>query len=162
MNTVPLATFNELEPAQKLRDRLQRAGIPAIINDESKLERFWFMSEPLASIHLEVPQPKYLEARRLVEEWDKSEGVLHSAVRCPECASSRVEFPQMTRKFSTPALGSVLMALRVVKREFYCLDCHYTWPLSVALKPKLDVLGWPSDSKLWHPENQNQPKRQRA
>jgi hypothetical protein len=160
MNTVPLATFNELEPAQKLRDRLQQAGIQATINDESKIERFWFMSEPLAAIHLEVPQPKYLEARRLTEEWDKADGALRSTVRCPECESSRVEFPQITRKFITPALGSVLMSLRLIKREFYCLDCHYTWPTVVALKPKLDVLGWPSDSKLWHPENQ--VKRQRA
>jgi len=160
MNNVPLATFNELEPAQKLRERLQQAGIPANINDESKVERFWFMSEPLASIHIEVPQPKYLEARKLIENWNQADGALHSAVRCPECESSRVEFPQITRKFITPALGGLLMAMRMIKREFYCLDCHYTWPLSVALKPRLDVLGWPSDSKLWHPENQ--AKRQRA
>jgi hypothetical protein len=159
MTTVPLATFNELEPAQKLQGRLQQAGIPATIHDESKVERFGFMSEPLASIHLEVPQPKYLAARKLVEDWDKADGALHSAVRCPECESSRVEFPQMTRKFITPALGSLLMALRLIKRQFYCLDCHYTWPLAVPLKPKLDVLGWPTDSKLWHPENQSKGQR---
>lgn len=64
MKTVPVATFNELEPARQLQAKLQQAGIAAIIHDGSKLERYWFMSAPLAAIHLEIPQPRYLEARR--------------------------------------------------------------------------------------------------
>ena len=57
MKTVPLATFNDQSQARLLQSRLAEAGVPAIIHDESKLERFWFMSEPLAAVHVEVEQP---------------------------------------------------------------------------------------------------------
>jgi len=57
-----VATFNALSPALVLCQQLQEAGINAVIHDESVLERFWFMSEPLAAIHVEVRQPDYLPA----------------------------------------------------------------------------------------------------
>ena len=152
MNNVPLATFNESEAARPLHERLQKAGIPAFIHDESRLQRFWFMSVPLAAIHVQVPQSRYLEARQRVEEWDHTDGILREAVRCPDCYSSRVEFPQLTRKFVTPGLGTLLFLLRIIPREFYCFDCHHTWPLAEPVAPELDILGWPVTSRLWHPE----------
>ena len=152
MKTIPLVTFNELEPAVLLQKRLQQAGVPAIIHDESKLERFWFMSTPFAAIHIEVPQPQYLRARQLLLEWDKADNALHSAVRCPECQSSRVEFPALTRKFVTPVLMRLFTSLHVMPEEFYCLDCHYTWPTVTPIQPKLDILNWPIDSHMGDPK----------
>jgi len=152
MNTVPLATFNELEPAQHLKQRLDQAGIPAAINDESRLERLWFISKPIAAIHVVVAQPEYLRAHRLVAEWDNAEGVLKNAMHCPNCGSTRVEFPQMPRKFMSPRLLGFLLALRVVPKEFYCLDCHHTCPTVEKLEPVRDPLGWSYESKHWHPE----------
>jgi hypothetical protein len=153
MKTIPIATFNELAPAEQLRVQFNQSGVNAVIHDESKLERFWFMSEPLAAIHVEVPQPDYLKARRLMSEWEKSGDLLKTAVRCPDCQSSRVEFPQVTRKFATPALFQMLlMALHVMPREYYCQDCHFTWPKVATVEPELDILGWPMNSKFWHPE----------
>jgi hypothetical protein len=152
MKTIPVATFNEAGPAQQLRDRFVEAGLPASIRDESRLERFWFMSEPLAALHVEVDQPNYLTARRLMEDWEEFGGVMREAVRCPACRSSRVEFPQITRKFVTPVVTVLLMLMRAIPREFYCLDCHFTWPKEKRVEPELDILGWPRDSKLWHPD----------
>jgi hypothetical protein len=159
MKTVLLATFHELESARQLRGRLQQAGIQSVIHDESKLERFWFMSEPLAAFHLEVGRQDFAKARRLMEDWHESDGILQGAVRCPECNSARVEFPQVPRKFITPGLGSLLLALKILPREFYCFDCQYTWPLAVPVTRKRDILGWPYDSRLWHPEQARGPKR---
>ena len=159
MNTVPLATFNELEPARRLQERLQQSAIMATIRDESKLERFWFMSEPFAAIHVEVAQPDYLKARQLIGQWDKAEAVMKEALPCPECQSTRLEYPQLTRKFVTPTLGSLLMALRLARREFYCLDCHYTWPTVDRLEPERDALGWSYESKHWHPEAGGRTRR---
>jgi hypothetical protein len=158
MNTMLLATFHELEPAQILQQRFQQAGISAIIKDESRIQRIWFMSEPLAAIHVEVPTDQYLDALALMKLLDTDHGILRSAVRCPECHSSRIEFPQLTRKFATPGLIGLLMAARIVRREFYCLECHFTWPLVVQLARKLDKFGWPYDSRLWHPENFHRQK----
>jgi hypothetical protein len=33
----------------------------------------------------------------------------------------------MTRKFLTPALVGLLCAMKIIPKEFYCQDCHYTW-----------------------------------
>lgn len=46
----------------------------------------------------------------------------------------------------------VFMAMRILPRKFYCFDCHYTWPTVTWLYRKRDILGWPLDSRLWHPE----------
>jgi hypothetical protein len=148
MKTVPVATFNDLESARRLQQRLQQAEIPATIHDESKLERFWFMTLPLASIHIEVPQPQYLQARRTIEAWDKEDGALQSAVRCPDCRSSRVEFPQLPRKFVMPIVFRAFMALNVIPKQFYCLDCHFTWPASARVEPDLDILGFRRNSRF--------------
>lgn len=154
MNTIPLVTFHDLKPALQLRERLQAADIEAKINDESMMEKYWFMSEPLAAVHLEVPEVDYDKAAGMLKEMTKAEGLISGAVQCPECDSTRVEYPQFSRKFFTPRLGSVLLALRFLPRAFYCLDCHYTWPTAEVIEPKRDILGWRCDSKLWHPESQ--------
>ena len=153
MKTLSVATFNDRAPAEELRTQFCQAGVNAILHDESRLERFWFMSEPLAAIHVEVPQPDYLRARQLMNEWEMANELMKTAVRCPECQSACVMFPQITRKFLTPALCQMLLtALHVTPREYYCLDCHFTWPKVPRKAREFDVLGFPMDSKFWHPE----------
>lgn len=129
------------------------------MHDESKIERFLFMSEPLAAIHVEVQPQDYVTARHLVEEWDRTEDSRTQAVHCPQCGSTRVEFPQMTRKFVTTALWMVLAVVRLVPREYYCQDCHYTWPKTEPREPERDALEFPYDSKVMHPER-NHPKKE--
>lgn len=159
MKTLPVATFNERAPAEQLRAQFSRVGLSAVLHDESKLERFWFMSEPLAAIHVEVPQADYLRARRLLGEWETTSELLKPAVRCPECQSSRVEFPQSTRKFITPALCVIMLnALHITSREYYCLDCHFTWS-KVSPEPAGPGLqGSPLDAKFWP---SSRPKQQK-
>jgi hypothetical protein len=152
MNTVLIASFNEAGPAEILKERLAQAGHPAVVNNESKLERFGFLSTPRAAFHVEVRREDFLPARQCVEKWDREEGILSRAVRCPECRSARVEYPQATRKFVTPALVGLLLAMRLVPREFYCVDCQFTWPEKKREEPERDILGWPTRSKFWHPE----------
>lgn len=152
MKRVPVATFNELAPARRLQQRLAQAGFASFLRDESKLERLWFLSEPLAAIHVEVPQPDYLAARQVIQQWDATDGVLSEAVRCPDCGSARVEYPQITRKFLTPVVEALLMAVHGLPRKFYCLDCQFTWSPRPPVEPERDLLGWPRHSRLWHPE----------
>lgn len=154
MKTVPLATFNARAPAHDLQQRLRAAGFQAVIEDESKLERFWFMSEPLAAIHVRVNKADYLAAQRWLDQLNTADATLTQAVRCPECGSRRVEFPQITRKFFMPIAEAVLMALHLLPRKFYCPDCYCTWPKQPPAEPEpeRDELGWPRQSGLWHPE----------
>lgn len=152
MKRVPVATFNELAPARRLQQRLAQAGFASFLRDESRLERLWFLSEPLAAFHVEVLPPDYLAVRQAIRQWDAADGVLSQAVRCPDCGSARVEYPQITRKFLTPVVEALLMAVHWLPREFYCLDCQFTWPARPRVEPERDLLGWPRHSRLWHPE----------
>ena len=129
MNRIPIALFNSRSRAEPLRQRLVEHGIAAEIHDELRLEKFWFVSRPSAGARLEVPAAECERACHLLLEWDGSEGILRSAIRCPECRSLRVEYPQCTRKSMTPNLVMGLLAtLGRLEKEYYCQDCHFTWP----------------------------------
>ena len=44
MHPITVLTFNEVEHAQPLKERLEQAGIPAQIHDDRKLEKYYFVS----------------------------------------------------------------------------------------------------------------------
>jgi len=125
---VTIATFNEPAKAKNLKARFQQAGLHADVHNESHLQQVAFMSRPQANVKVMVEDSDFEKAQSLMVEWEASDPDIAAAViRCPQCGSSRIEYPQMTRKFLTPALVAVLCALKIVPKEFYCEDCHYTW-----------------------------------
>jgi hypothetical protein len=150
MEWLTVATFNELEQAEPLRRRLQEAGFTAEIHDERNLQKWYFLAPALAGIRLRVPKERHAEARRLVQEWHTREGVLRDAIICPECGSSRIEFPQFSRHFLWGGIAAVFAALGCFERKFFCKDCNYTWPAKVKVVPKTDVLGWPEEHPQHH------------
>jgi hypothetical protein len=129
MNRMPVALFNGRATAEPLHKRLVESGIRAELHDELRLEKFWFVSRLAAGVRVEVPAEQFPEAHRHLVDWDVAEGVLREAIRCPECKSLRVDYPQFTRKFLIPNLAMGLMAaIGAVEKEYYCEDCHFTWP----------------------------------
>ena len=135
MRTITVATFNQPEHAELLRRRFQSVGIQAVVHDQSKLEKMWFVSQPIAGVRLDVPEKDFETALQQLKVWDETEHVLRDAVRCPECKSSRIEYPQFTRKFLMPNLIGIVSALGFVEKEYYCQDCQYTWPSKENNKP---------------------------
>jgi predicted RNA-binding Zn-ribbon protein involved in translation (DUF1610 family) len=126
---VTIATFNEQAKAKHLRERLEKAGVPADIIGEGAMQRVAFMSKPQANVKVKVEESDFEKAQKLMLEWEAADPEIGAAMRCPQCGSAEIEFPQLTRKFLTPALASILFALKVFPKEFYCQSCHYTWPL---------------------------------
>lgn len=125
---VTIATFHEPAKARELKERLQKSGLRADIHNEGHLQRVAFMSKPQANVKLQVEDEDFDRAQNLMVEWQQSDPAIGAAmVRCPQCNSSNIEYPQMTRKAIVPGLMVVLYAMRVLPKEFYCQDCHYTW-----------------------------------
>jgi predicted Zn-ribbon and HTH transcriptional regulator len=124
---VTIATFNEPAKAKHLKDRLEQAGLKADVHNEKHLQAVAFMSKPEANMKVTVDEKDFEAAQRLLVEWEATDPDIGSAIRCPQCGSSRIEYPQLTRKFITPALASILFALKIFPKEFYCQDCHFTW-----------------------------------
>ncbi len=143
MGPVTVLTFNELEEALPLKQRLEQSGICAEIQDEHGVQKLWFMSHPLASVHVKVREADKQQAIQLLKEWDAREGILRDAIHCPECGSPRVQFPQFTRRIAAAWVGALLCALGIMQRKFYCTDCHFTWPVAVKLREPTGLLGWP-------------------
>jgi len=138
---VTIATFNEPAKAKYLKERFQRAGLKADIHNEGHLQQVAFMSRPQANVKVQVDDDDFERAQSLMVEWESSDPDIASAIiRCPQCGSSRIEYPQLTRKAITPAMASVLFALKIFPKEFYCEDCHFTW--SNEDQPML--------ARLWH------------
>jgi len=141
-----VATFNDERPARFLHDRFEQAGIAAKLKDDFFLQRFIFFVKPAATKKVYVDINQFDRARGLLREWDRNEHMLDDAIRCPECRSARVEYPQYTRKFVTPLIIEWLISFGAEK-NYYCMDCHFTWPNDRKAQPDLDVLGFPkSDS----------------
>ncbi len=126
---VTIATFNEQTKAKHLREKLEKAGVHADIIGEGAIQRVAFMSKPQANVKVKVEEAAFEKVQKLMREWEATDAEIGSALRCPQCGSAEIEFPQMTRKFLTPAIASILFALKVFPKEFYCQSCHFTWPL---------------------------------
>ncbi|HSU54074.1 MAG TPA: hypothetical protein VLT36_08465, partial [Candidatus Dormibacteraeota bacterium] len=78
---------------------------------------------------LEVPAEQFERAENLLLQWDSTEGACSEAIRCPECRSLRIQYPQFTRKsLMTNFFLGMAAELHLIDREFYCEDCHFTWP----------------------------------
>ena len=133
-----IATFDEPADAEALKTVLKNGGVEAWVQDERRLQRFWFATHPQAGIHVRVPAPLLGRADECLKSNPGAALVLQQAVRCPSCHSYRVEYPAMTRKNALPTLvAQVAVALRLSRHECYCESCHYTWVrvLPKSLKP---------------------------
>jgi hypothetical protein len=128
MNRIRVAIFHERGAADAICRRLRQAGIAAETHDELRLARLWFVSKTAAGVRLEVPARAFEKSSALLLQWDALEGALQTAIRCPECRSWRVDYPQFTRKSLFPNLAMGLVAeLGLVQKQFYCEACHCMW-----------------------------------
>lgn len=145
---ITLATFNEAGPAESLKDRLHDAGFHAEVMDDSSAQAIFFMNRhPKAHMHVQVRKEEFDTARTRLRDWE-SDGVMSQAVRCPQCGSSRIEFPQFSRRTAGSMFFAMLSAAHLIPREYYCEDCQFTWPDKVVAEVERDALNWPHKSKV--------------
>jgi len=137
---VTIATFNEPDKAKRFKQRFQEAGIKADVHNERHLQMA-FMSRPQANAKVMVDDSEFERSQNLMIEWESSDpDVAAAIIRCPQCGSSNIEYPQMTRKSLPPALVALFCAIKIIPKEFYCQDCHYTWSNEEE----------PTIGRLWH------------
>ena len=124
-----IALFAERAKAEPVRERLRQAEIYSEIHEETRLGKFWFVSSRSAGARLEVPGNQFEAAEKLLGSWESSEGELLGVIRCPECRSLRVQYPQIARhSLLTNVTVGLASRLGLVELDFYCEHCHFTWP----------------------------------
>lgn len=137
MDRIPIALFANRSEAEPIRQRLAQAGVQAEIQDELLLQKLWFVSKDAAGARLEVAAGHFEQAEKLLLAWDLAEGALKQAIRCPECKSFRVDYPQFARNsVMTNMAAGVAAQLGLVEKDYYCQRCHYTWPKDRDLKTR--------------------------
>lgn len=122
MTTV--AIFDKDEEAMPFKERLESKGIHAEVLHEPKTESYW-MTHEHGDVQLKVDEGRLAEAKHLIDEWRDSGELNASPVKCPECGSTRVQYPQYTRKFILPVVAQFIFS--GFKNEYYCKDCHAMW-----------------------------------
>ena len=146
--TITLATFNEAAPAEILKDRLHDAGFHSEVMDESGAQALFFMSRhPRAHMRVRVRKEEFDNARETIRKW-APEGLLAKAVVCPQCGSSRIEYPQFSRHTAGSVFFALLAAAHIIPREYFCEDCQLTWPDKPEVPVDRDALNWPKESKI--------------
>jgi len=149
MEPVTILTFEEAEHAQAVCQQLEQAGLHPVVDDESKRQKRWMVSEPHASYHVLVDKKEHARAEQILDEWGQAHAeILRAALHCPECGSSEIEYPQYNRKFKLePAVIALLSRVGLFEKKFYCHHCHYMWGTSQKLEPHTDILGWPEKKR---------------
>ena len=126
---VPIAAFEESEPAETLAHRLCDEGFGAITNNDAAEQLLRFCNpHPHGQWHVLIPPEKIDDALTRLKELDATEQILRLAIRCPDCGSTQVEYPQFSRNTILGALPvAAAAAVGLIERQFYCTACHFTW-----------------------------------
>ncbi len=143
--TAVVATFNERDDAEAVAKRLMQEGFEAQVADETKVQRFFYMSRPFANEKVEVPLRDYERARKFLQDTDPQSHLLRHEMCCPQCKSPDIEYPQFSRKFVLPVFVEILCFFHIIDKEFYCKNCHYMLSVKVPVPPPLDKLNWRRD-----------------
>ena len=124
-----MVLYRDRAKAQVLQRRLVEAGFDATLNDKPQLRAFWFVSRQNDDVRVEVPCEQFARAENRLVDWSAAEGPLDGAIRCPECGSLRVQYPQYAQNSLLTNLAMGLLAeLRALEKQYYCEDCHFSWP----------------------------------
>lgn len=115
-----IALFSRHSDAESYQRQLREAGIAAEVHGCTGIKD---------AARIDAPADQFERAYQLMVDWDARDGGLSGIIRCPECRSLRVEYPQYSHKSIAPnLLVGFLANIGAMPKEFYCQDCHYTWP----------------------------------
>src|ERR1700761_103334 len=139
-----IAAFDSRQHADQLTSRLRASGFDADVFDESAAQKWLLLNlTPRAHMRVRVPKEEGERALKQIHEWDAEDSALAQAVRCPQCASSRIEYPQFSRRTLMSAFPAAAAAAGIIEKMFYCESCGFTWEADPKPAPEMDVLNWP-------------------
>ena len=131
---IPIASFDHLPPGQTLVRELTERGFDAALLNETAEQTFkFFTAVPRGQFRVTVPPDRMvqaLEAFAQLKPLPEDQAFacpLRQVIRCPDCGSTRVEYPQFSRNTIIGALPAVAAAVGMVEPEFFCMACHFTW-----------------------------------
>jgi hypothetical protein len=125
---VNVAVFEDIKDGHILETFFRDRDIDARTYDDKLLQSFLFLCPPRVTHRVQVRKDHFDQAVRAMD--DNHPPILEKAMHCPSCASLRINYPQMTRRFLLPTVVLHLgIIFRIIGHECYCENCHLTWTL---------------------------------
>jgi hypothetical protein len=145
---ISIASYDQLPPAEALVHALSERGLnPGLDNETADQTLRFFTGKKHAQFRVMVP-PDQVE--KALEEFAKIpplpperayECPVTQVIRCPDCGSTRVQFPQFSRNTIVGALPAIAASIGLVEQDFFCQVCNYTWlPKKEEPVPAADAL----------------------
>jgi len=129
-----IASFDQLPPAEALVQHLQGQGIKAALDNETGDQALrFFTGKAHAQFRVTVPEESVDPALAALARLEPlpperaHEDPAVQVIRCPDCGSTQVEYPQFSRKTIVGALPSIAASLGIIEKDFFCRVCNYTW-----------------------------------
>jgi DNA-directed RNA polymerase subunit RPC12/RpoP len=127
MNSTLIAAFENRQAAESLAAYLQNQNIHATFVDLTVSMPGNALPADFAKYQVRVPEPDAPAAVQATSHTDTGVNLMLPAIRCPECGSVRVRYPEMPRNFVLPFLFRILVKSGVVRGAYACLTCKHEW-----------------------------------
>jgi hypothetical protein len=128
---------------------LHEKGVEAGLDNETADQALrFFTGKAHAQFRVTVPEKDTERALAALAEMQPlpperaAECPVTQVIRCPECGSTQIEYPQFSRNTIVGALPSIASSIGLVEKDFFCRVCNYTWP------PPADKPAAPADQAL--------------
>ena len=127
MNSTLVAVFEVKQDAENLLQFLTDRGLTAALADLTLEGPGNAIPADFAKYQVRAGEESAEAARQAT--WHTEEGLrlVETAVRCPECGSSCIIYPEEPHNFVLPALMRVLVQHHVVAGSYCCLSCRHEW-----------------------------------
>jgi hypothetical protein len=130
-----IAAFDRQAPAENLAKMLHERGIEAGLQNETADQTLrFFTGKHHAQFKVTVLDEnveralKEFAAMKPLPPERAFECPVTQVIRCPDCGSTQVEYPQYSRNTLIGALPSLASTVGLVEKDFFCRVCNFTWP----------------------------------
>jgi DNA-directed RNA polymerase subunit RPC12/RpoP len=135
MNSTLIAAFEEKQPAEDLTGYLLKHNIPAATVDLTVSTPGNALPADFAKYQVRVSGEDAAAAVEATSHTDEGLRLVKPAIRCPDCGSLRVRYPEMPRNFVAPFFFRLLVKLKLIEGNYACLTCKREWSPSSSRRP---------------------------
>ena len=127
MNSTLIAAFEKQQDAEALAGYLQQKNIHTTLVDLTVSMPGNALPADFAKYQVRAPEPDAPAAVQATSHTDDGIQLMKPAIRCPECGSVRVQYPEFPRNFVVPFLFRLLVKSGAVRGSYACLTCKHEW-----------------------------------
>ena len=126
---ITVASFDNTEQAELLKDRLDQEGIPAFVADGAIVGLNWMYSNAVGGVKVQVNEENVARVRAMLKALAIPIGGPEplSPYLCPHCGSAKVVFRRVSVAFLMVSLLALGFPLAFYHPRCQCLDCGKKW-----------------------------------